>query len=85
MPGFPQSVGYPQTVGYPQPFTPLPGGMPARIVINAPPAGETLTLRPEDGYQQPVVRPGTASKRQQIVARVTAALLTTVARTTRRV
>lgn len=39
---------------YPQTIPPGPNGTPSRIIIQAPPPGETLYLRPEDGYQQPM-------------------------------
>lgn len=44
MPAYPPSTAYP----------PGPNGTPQRIVIQAPPPGESVYLRPEDGYMQPV-------------------------------
>jgi len=39
---------------YPQSIPPGPNGTPSRIIIQAPPPGETVYLRPEDGYQHPM-------------------------------
>ncbi|PVF94767.1 hypothetical protein CPB86DRAFT_739954 [Serendipita vermifera] len=50
------SYGGPPSAYMPPPtaFSPGPGGVPSRIVIQAPPPGETVLYRPEDGYQQPM-------------------------------